>query len=106
MFLFFFKYSKNYTNISKSFLTNCFTFILKKIYRDRKNKTATLKCRICAQGFELSPINYLMQPIDIFCSWIDELEESQRGGAGINADTSEDDDDDLIGTHGRTDILA
>ncbi len=65
-----------------------------------------MKCRICAQGFELSPINYLMQPIDIFCSWIDELEESQRGGAGINADTSEDDDDDLIGTHGRTDILA
>lgn len=106
LFLFFFKYSKNYTNISKSFLTNCFTFILKKIYRDRKNKTATLKCRICAQGFELSPINYLMQPIDVFCSWIDELEESQRGGAGINADTSEDDDDDLIGTHGRTDILA
>ena len=106
LFLFFFKYSKNYTNISKSFVTNCFTFILKKIYRDRKNKTATLKCRICAQGFELSPINYLMQPIDVFCSWIDELEESQRGGAGINADTSEDDDDDLIGTHGRTDILA
>ena len=106
LFLFFFKYSKNYTNIFKFFLTNCFTFILKKIYRDRKNKTATLKCRICAQGFELSPINYLMQPIDVFCSWIDELEESQRGGAGINADTSEDDDDDLIGTHGRTDILA
>ena len=106
LLFFFFKYSKNYTNISKSFLTNCFTFILKKIYRDRKNKTATLKCRICAQGFELSPINYLMQPIDVFCSWIDELEESQRGGAGINADTSEDDDDDLIGTHGRTDILA
>ena len=106
LLFFFLKYSKNYTNISKSFLTNCFTFILKKIYRDRKNKTATLKCRICAQGFELSPINYLMQPIDVFCSWIDELEESQRGGAGINADTSEDDDDDLIGTHGRTDILA
>ena len=75
------------------------------IYRDRKNKTATLKCRICAQSFELSPINYLMQPIDIFCAWVDELEESQRGGAGINADTSEDEDDDLIGTHGRTDIL-
>ena len=106
VFFVFFLNSKNYTNISKSFLTNCFTFILKKIYRDRKNKTATLKCRICAQGFELSPINYLMQPIDVFCSWIDELEESQRGGAGINADTSEDDDDDLIGTHGRTDILA
>ena len=75
-------------------------------HRDRKNKVANLKCRVCAQGFELSPINYLMQPIDVFCAWVDELEESRRGGAGINADTSEDEDDDLFGTHGSVDIIG
>ena len=75
-------------------------------YRDRKNKVANLKCRVCAQGFELSPINYLMQPIDVFCAWVDELEESRLGGVGINADTSEDEDDDLLGTHGSTDIIG
>ena len=61
---------------------------------------------VCAQGFELSPINYLMQPIDVFCAWVDELEESRRGGAGINADTSDDEDDDLLGTHGAADIIG
>jgi transcription elongation factor Elf1 len=71
-------------------LTHCVFFLFP--CSDRKEKIAYLKCRICQQSFELSPINYLHQPIDIFCAWVDELEEANKRGS----DDDEEDDEDLF----------
>ena len=61
---------------------------------DRREKVGRLKCRVCGQGFEYGPINYLHQPIDIFCEWIDELErDNQRGSDDDDEKSSSEEED-------------
>jgi len=43
---------------------------------DRKNKLGTLHCRQCGQHFQSkSPMDALMQPVDIYFEWIDACED-------------------------------
>jgi transcription elongation factor Elf1 len=51
-----------------------------------RDMLGTLKCRVCGEQFQCRT-NYLTEPVDIFCEWIDQHEELeaasvQPGGGG------------------------
>mmetsp|Transcript_8618 Transcript_8618/g.14613 ORF Transcript_8618/g.14613 Transcript_8618/m.14613 type:complete len:91 (+) Transcript_8618:121-393(+) len=43
---------------------------------DMKVKLGTITCRMCNVSYQ-SQINYLTDPIDVFCEWIDSAADAQ-----------------------------
>mmetsp|Transcript_15778 Transcript_15778/g.23721 ORF Transcript_15778/g.23721 Transcript_15778/m.23721 type:complete len:90 (-) Transcript_15778:95-364(-) len=44
---------------------------------DVKCKVANLNCRLCGANYESTRVSYLTDPIDVFCEWIDSLEDEE-----------------------------
>eukprot|EP00938_MAST-03A_sp_MAST-3A-sp1_P002343 g2343.t1 len=47
---------------------------------NKKDKIATLKCRICSEEYQ-GRIHYLSEPIDVYNEWINELNEERDSGS-------------------------
>eukprot|EP00936_MAST-01D_sp_MAST-1D-sp1_P002838 g2838.t1 len=45
----------------------------------------SLKCRVCGASFQMR-INYLTEPVDVFCEWLDAHEAEAEGGSGETHD--------------------
>ena len=60
---------------------------------DKSSKVGRLTCRVCAVTYQMK-INYLFEPIDVYCSWIDstkamnDAEASGGNGAGGSSSSS------------------
>jgi transcription elongation factor Elf1 len=62
---------------------------------DKSAKVGRLQCRICAVTYQMK-INYLMEPIDVYCSWIDstkamndaDTEDNRRQSGGNSSGRS------------------
>lgn len=42
---------------------------------NQTNGTADLVCRVCPAKYNTTNVNYLVEPIDVYCEWIDRFEE-------------------------------
>jgi transcription elongation factor Elf1 len=63
-----------------------------EIKLDREKKVGSLQCRICKTRFQ-SKINHLSAEVDVFCEWIDECHEINKGG-GKDVEVAPGGDDD------------
>jgi len=50
---------------------------------DQKSKVGRVSCRVCGAAFSMG-INYLMEPIDVFCEWLDQCEAANQRELGLN----------------------
>jgi len=62
---------------------------------DNRARVGRVACRVCGAAFSMG-INYLMEPIDVFCEWLDQCEAANAremdgisGGGGATSGTSE-----------------
>ena len=51
---------------------------------DTKAKIGRLTCRVCAVTYQMK-INYLFEPIDVYCSWIDSTKAMNDNEAAGNS---------------------
>ena len=52
-----------------------------EVKMDRATETGTVTCRVCGETFQ-ARISALSDPVDVYCSWLDTLDQSGRGGGG------------------------
>ena len=59
-----------------------------EVTMDRKRHLGMLECRVCGVAYQ-AKINYLSEPIDVYCEWLDECarvnEEDDDGAEGADA---------------------
>ena len=49
---------------------------------DKETEVGSIKCNICGES-DQSKINMLSDPVDVYCAWVDALEEEKaRAAAG------------------------
>lgn len=53
---------------------------------DRAVESGTISCRVCGEAFQ-TRISYLSDPVDVYCAWVDELQNGggDDGPAGAGA---------------------
>jgi len=51
------------------------------MYREHGKGMATLNCRVCGADYQTVKVNYLTEPIDVFCEWYDACETENVAGA-------------------------
>lgn len=52
---------------------------------DRTAETGSISCRVCGENYQCR-INYLSDPVDVFCEWIDACEAARTGTGGDASD--------------------
>ena len=59
-----------------------------EVSRNKEAETGSIKCRVCGEGFQ-TRIHQLTDPVDVYCAWVDALEEEKAraaaGGSGGGA---------------------
>ena len=53
-----------------------------QVKMDRTAQLGILACRICSANFQMR-INYLSEPVDVFCEWTDQAEAINEGDAAL-----------------------
>ena len=57
---------------------------------DLSKGVGDLNCRVCGANFQMR-INYLTEPVDVFCEWLDAHEaEAAGGGAAVEGEGAAD----------------
>jgi len=52
-----------------------------EVVRNKEAETGSIKCRVCGEGFQ-TRIHQLTDPVDVYCAWVDALEETRGRAAG------------------------
>lgn len=50
-----------------------------EVKMDRGAETGSVTCRVCGETYQ-SRITTLSDPVDVYCEWLDALEETKIGG--------------------------
>mmetsp|Transcript_21970 Transcript_21970/g.38912 ORF Transcript_21970/g.38912 Transcript_21970/m.38912 type:complete len:93 (-) Transcript_21970:133-411(-) len=45
---------------------------------DTQKGVASLECRVCGAKYQTTEVNFLTEPIDIFCEWLDRCQEENE----------------------------
>ena len=60
----------------------CYSVDAVDVVLNFKDKVGKLRCRRCSDGYSCV-INDLSAPVDVYCTWIDALEEANRKGGAV-----------------------